>query len=44
MAKKNKRVAHEAVSAPAAQATFPLWRRRFFPAVFFLLLSLIYFY
>ena len=44
MAKKNKRVAHEAVSAPAAQATFPLWRRRFFPAVFFLVLSLIYFY
>ena len=42
MAKKNKRVAHEAVSAPAAQATLPLWRRRFFTAVFFLLLFLIY--
>lgn len=43
MAKKNKR-ASQAEAAPEVPATIPLWDRRFFPALFFLLLSLIYFY
>lgn len=44
MAKKNKRAVRDTAVAPAAQVMVPLWDRRFFPAIFFLLLSLIYFY
>jgi hypothetical protein len=44
MAKKNRRTAVGAVPADAVQSTKPFWDRRFFPAAFFLLLSLIYFY
>ena len=43
MAKKNKRAA-QAEAAPAAPEAVPLWKRRYFPAAFFLLLSLVYFY
>ena len=43
MAKKDKRAVQPA-AASEVEPTVPLWNRRFFPSVFFLLLSLIYFY
>ena len=43
MAKKNKRAA-QAEAAPAAPAAVHLWERRYFPAAFFLFLSLVYFF